>query len=78
MEMTRKCASAASGGKRAKSDRNRQPAGEDGKAQLVLDRAELVAMMHDCLTNFATEVGLKIACRLLEEEAESLGAPAET
>jgi hypothetical protein len=48
--------------------------------QLVLDREELVAMMQGCLTEFAIEVGLKVACLLLEEEAEVLGgrAPARS
>jgi hypothetical protein len=32
---------------------------------LVLDREELVAMMQDSLTDFATEMGLKVASLLL-------------
>jgi putative transposase len=35
---------------------------------LVLDREELVAMMQDSLTSFATEMGLKVAALLLEDE----------
>jgi transposase-like protein len=35
---------------------------------LVLDREELVAMMQDSLTSFATEMGLKVASLLLEDE----------
>jgi transposase-like protein len=35
---------------------------------LVLDREELVAMMQDSLTNFATEMGLRVATLLLEDE----------
>jgi transposase-like protein len=35
---------------------------------LVLDREELVAMMQDSLTSFATEMGLKVATLLLEDE----------
>jgi transposase-like protein len=35
---------------------------------LVLDREELVAMMQDSLTSFATEMGLKVARLLLEDE----------
>jgi transposase-like protein len=34
----------------------------------VLDREELVAMMQDSLTSFATEMGLKVATVLLEDE----------
>jgi putative transposase len=39
-----------------------------GEVQLVLDREELVAMMQDSLTDFATEMGLKVASLLLEDE----------
>jgi transposase-like protein len=35
---------------------------------LVLDREELVAMMQDSLTSFATEMGLRVATLLLEDE----------
>jgi transposase-like protein len=35
---------------------------------LVLDREELVRMMQDSLTGFATEMGLKVAQLLLEDE----------
>jgi transposase-like protein len=35
---------------------------------LVLDREELVAMMQDSLSSFATEMGLKVATLLLEDE----------
>jgi transposase-like protein len=35
---------------------------------LVLDREELVTMMQDSLTGFATEMGLKVAQLLLEDE----------
>ena len=38
------------------------------EVQLVLDREELVAMMQDSLTSFATEMGLKVATVLLEDE----------
>jgi len=37
---------------------------------LVLDREELVAMMQDSLTSFATEMGLRIAQCLLEDEVD--------
>jgi hypothetical protein len=62
-----------SGGKRTRSERTRRPDKPQGRVQLVLDREELVAMMQGCLTEFATEVGLKVACLLLEEEAGVLG-----
>jgi putative transposase len=37
---------------------------------LVLDREELVEMMQDSLTEFATQMGLKVACVLLEDEVD--------
>jgi hypothetical protein len=74
--MARKRATAAGAGKPAKSQPIADPTAEADNSQLLLDRDELVEMMQDCLTNFATEVGLKIACRLLEDEAEFLGVPA--
>jgi putative transposase len=50
-----------------KEQRERQAA-KAGEVQLVLDREELVAMMQDSLTSFATEMGLKVATLLLEDE----------
>jgi len=47
--------------------RNRQ-AGKNGEVQLVLDRQKLLSMMQDSLTSFATELGLKVATLLLEDE----------
>ncbi len=43
-----------------KERRKRQPE-KPGEVQLVLDWEELVAMMQDSLTSFATEMGLKVA-----------------
>jgi hypothetical protein len=37
---------------------------------LMLDRDELVTMLQDCLTDFATEVGLKVACLLFEKQVD--------
>jgi hypothetical protein len=72
--MARKCDTATVGRKQKKNAGVAARLVAEGKGQLVLDREELVAMMQDCLTTFATEVGLKIAYRLLEEEAQDLGA----
>ncbi len=50
-----------------KERRQRQPE-KPGEVQLVPDREELVARMQDSLTSFATEMGLKVATLLLEDE----------
>jgi len=55
-------------GKASREQRRKRQAGENRTVQLVLDREELVAMMQDSLTDFATEMGLKVAALLLEDE----------
>ena len=55
-------------GKAPRKQRQRTQAGKDRTVQLVLDREELVTMMQDSLTSFATEMGLKVASLLLEDE----------
>jgi hypothetical protein len=53
-----------------------EPQGQNGvptSAPLVLDREELLAMMQECLTHFATEVGLKVASLLFEEQVDIRG-----
>ncbi len=55
-------------GKASRKQRRKRQAGKDRKVQLVLDREEVVAMMQDSLTDFATEMGLKVASLLLEDE----------
>jgi hypothetical protein len=37
---------------------------------LTLDREELMAMLQECLTDFATGVGLKVACLLFDKEVD--------
>ncbi len=54
--------------KASRKERRKGQAGKDRTVQLVLDREELVAMMQDSLTSFATEMGLKVAHLLLEDE----------
>lgn len=59
-------------GKPAKKSKRSQPAAE---VQLPLDREELARLMQDSLASFATEMGLRIAVRLLEDEvAQRCGA----
>lgn len=52
-------------GKQHKRTRGRRP---DVAVQLSLCHEELMAMMQDSLESFATEMGLRIAAKLLEEE----------
>jgi transposase-like protein len=54
--------------KASQKERRKRQAEKAGGVQLVLDREELVAMMQDSLTSFATEMGLKVATLLLEDE----------
>jgi putative transposase len=48
--------------------RKQQKRQELGEVQLPLCREELVALMQESLSSFATEMGLRIAARLLEDE----------
>jgi hypothetical protein len=43
--------------------------------QLPLGREELVAMMQDSLASFATEMGLRVAAKLLEDEVDRRCGP---
>jgi putative transposase len=54
--------------KPSQKERRKGRAEKAGEVQLVLDREELLAMMQDSLTSFATEMGLKVATLLLEDE----------
>jgi putative transposase len=55
-------------GKASRKQRRERQIGRDRTVQLVLDREELVTMMQDSLSGFATEMGLKVAQLLLEDE----------
>jgi hypothetical protein len=57
-------------GRRSRKEKTNGSAGQDWDAPLVLDRDELMAMLQDCLTDFATEVGLKVACMLFEKQED--------
>ncbi len=54
--------------KASRKEQRKRQAEQTGVVQLILDRVELVAMMQDSLTSFATELGLKVATLLLEDE----------
>jgi putative transposase len=51
------------------------PTAQERQMQLVLDPAELVAMFQDSLTDFATEMGLRVAQCLLEDEVHQRCGP---
>jgi putative transposase len=55
-------------GKASRKQRRTTQTGQERTVQLVLDREELVTMMQDSLASFATEMGLKVASLLLEDE----------
>jgi putative transposase len=55
-------------GKASRKQRRKRQVGKDRTVQLVLDPEELVTIMQDSLTSFATEMGLKVASLLLEDE----------
>jgi putative transposase len=54
--------------KASQKERRKAQAEKAREIQLVLDPEEVVAMLRDSLTDFATEMGLKVAGLLLEEE----------
>ena len=55
-------------GKGARQERQNGHPGRGRQIQLVLDPEEVVAMMQDSLADFATEMGLKVAHLLLQDE----------
>lgn len=58
-------------GKYRKSRRkSKQAGGKPSEVQLPLERDELVEMLQDGLSSFATEMGLLIAVRILEDEVQ--------
>jgi putative transposase len=56
--------------KASEKQRRETQAGKTRQIQLLLDPEEMVAMLRDSLTEFATEVGLKVARLLLDDEVE--------
>ena len=55
-------------GKHSRKARTNGRAEKEWSVPLMLDREELVTMLQDCLTDFATEVGLKVACLLFDKQ----------
>jgi putative transposase len=56
--------------KGSRKEGRRRQAEKAREIQLTLDPEEVVAMLQDSLTDFATEVGLKVARLLLEDEVD--------
>jgi len=54
--------------KASRKERRKRQAEKAREVQLVLDPEEVVAMLQDSLTDFATEMGLKVARLLLDDE----------
>ena len=54
--------------KASRKERRKAQAAKARQMQLTLDPEEVMAMLQDSLTDFATEMGLKVATLLLEEE----------
>jgi transposase-like protein len=55
-------------GKASRKERRKRQAAKAREIQLVLNPEEVVAMLQDSLTDFATEMGLRVARLLLEDE----------
>ena len=58
-------------GKRSRKTQTNGSAEKEWNVPLTLDREELMAMLQECLTDFATEVGLKVACLLFGKQADT-------
>jgi len=56
--------------KASQRQRRVRQAGKTRQIQLLLDPEEMVAMLQESVTDFATEVGLKVARLLLDDEVE--------
>jgi len=61
--------------KRSRPGKEREAAGLTADVPLPLCREELVALMQESLSSFATEMGLRIAAQLLEEEVTQRCGP---
>lgn len=62
-------------GKGSRKQRRARQAGQGRAIQLRLDPEEMVAVLHESVTEFATEIGLKVASLLLEDEVEQRCGP---
>jgi hypothetical protein len=63
-------------GKRSKRKPTNGRTADDWNIPLVLDREELVEKLQDCLTDFATEVGMRVACLLFDKQVDITFKPA--
>jgi hypothetical protein len=54
--------------KRIRRGKQREAGPASPEVQLPLYREELVGMMQDSLASFATEMGLRVAAKLLEDD----------
>ena len=61
--------------KGSKEQRRARQAGKARQIQLLLDPEEMVAMLQQSVNDFATEVGLRVARLLLEDEVEQRCGP---
>ena len=61
--------------KASQRQRRVRRAGKTRQIQLLLDPEEMVAMLQESVTDFATEVGLKVARLLLDDEVEQRCGP---
>ena len=68
--MTRRYTRRRSCRKASKEPRRKRQAGKTRQIQLLLDPEEMVAMLQQSVNDFATEVGLKVARLLLDDEVE--------
>jgi hypothetical protein len=68
--MKKRLAKNGSVGKRLRKEPTNGHDEADWSLPLVLDRDEVVVMLQDCLTDFATEVGLKVACLLFDRQVD--------
>jgi hypothetical protein len=67
-----------SAGKRSRKKPTNGRVAEDWNVPLVLDREELVERLQDCLTDFATEVGMRVACLLFDKQVNITCKPASS
>jgi hypothetical protein len=58
-------------GNRSRKTQTNEQDQKECRVPIMLDREEIAAMLQDCLTDFATEVGLKVACLLFEKQADT-------
>jgi transposase-like protein len=61
--------------KKSRGRKQREARRPESEVQLPLCREELVAMMQDSLASFATEMGLRVAAKLLEDEVDRRCGP---